>query len=193
MIKGLYATISLLLSMLVLPGVSTAEITRTHLNSDQIKKIQSVPAEEGFRFMVAGDTRDGDEVFRYFMGLAERMNAAFVIDVGDIVHSGAEKEYEQRLDLLEEFDIPYITAIGNHERHVAGGLERYRKIFGELDYYFDYGGARFVSVDNCSEKYEIRDEQIEWLDGVLDTDLIKFVFMHAPPETWLWDDSNFKT
>ncbi|MFH1538896.1 MAG: hypothetical protein ABIH66_08040, partial [bacterium] len=47
--------------------------------------------------------------------------------------------------------------------------------------------------DNCSEKYEIRDEQIEWLDGVLDTDLIKFVFMHAPPETWLWDDSNFKT
>lgn len=180
-----------LFSAMLCANFSLAEITRTHLHSDEIKKIQSVPADDGFYFVVVGDTRDGDEVFRYFMGLAERMNAAFVMDVGDIVHSGTGEEYEQRLDIIESFDVPYVTAIGNHERHAPGGLDRYRKIFGELDYYFDYGGVRFVSVDNCSVKYEIRDEQLEWLDEVLDTDLIKFVFMHAPPETWLWDDSNF--
>ncbi|MEW6201106.1 MAG: hypothetical protein AB1546_03970, partial [bacterium] len=50
------------------------------------------------------------------------------------------------------------------------------------------GGARFIILDNCSAEYQLTDEQMKWLEDALKTDLIKFVFMHAPPSTHLWTD-----
>ena len=55
----------------------------------------------------------------------------------------------------------------------------YRRLVGKSNYFFDYGGARFVILDSSAKR--VTKAQLKWLDLVLDTPLHKIVFTHMPP------------
>lgn len=166
---------------------AAAELPKRTL-ADEIAKLDAGPADGDFSFVVMGDTRDGDAMFKYMIELANRMNPAFILDVGDLVHSGAtDEQYLNYLKHIATSRAPFFSVIGNHENMAPGGLDRFKAIFGEPDFYFDYGGARFIGLDNSAAGYKITDAQFEWLEKLLQTDKIKFVFMHAPPKTHVWD------
>jgi len=160
------------------------------LTADEITQIGPGPKNGDFTFVVMGDTRDGSAMFRYMIELANRVNPAFIIDVGDLVHSGGDDEqYLQYYEDIKASRAPFISVIGNHENAAPGGFERYREMFGDPNFYFDYGGVRFIALDNAADGYKITDEQFEWLENLLQTDKIKLIFMHAPPKTHLWSAS----
>lgn len=159
------------------------------LNQDQINKVLETPAGDSdhFRFIVIGDTRDGDQMFAYLMDLAQSMQPLFIINVGDLVHSGAYDEYLHYYDQIKNFRIPFISVTGNHECHVDGGCGRYVEMFGPTDGYFDYGHTRFIYFNNyVDHQYTMTDDQLDWLEKTLDTDKKVMIFMHAPPDTRVW-------
>lgn len=168
-------------------AVAQAAPLPKRLVSDEIAKIKkSEPKGKTFRFVVMGDTRDGDAMFLYLMDLAATMQPAFIVDVGDLVRSGLEEQYRHYYDLIGHSKVPFISVVGNHENVVAGGKGRFLEMFGPTDYFFDYAGARFIMLDNSTEGYGVTDAQLTWLEGALKTDNVKMVFMHGNPRTRLW-------
>jgi hypothetical protein len=77
---------------------------------------------------------------------------------------------------------PYLTALGNHDRHKPHGVTNdrvYRAAIGSPDYSFRRGGWRFVVVDSSAGR--ITAAQLKWLEGELDPAVPTVVFTHIPP------------
>ena len=77
---------------------------------------------------------------------------------------------------------PYLTALGNHDRHKPHGVTNdrlYRATFGSPDYSFTRGGWRFVVVDSSAGR--MTKAQLEWLAGQLDPAVPTVIFTHIPP------------
>ena len=175
-------------------GVSDKPIF-SHLNKEEIAKFQNVPYSGRFAFVVMGDNRDGDPIFEFQLALANKLDPLFIIDVGDIVSHGLKEEYSFFLQELKESKAPFLTVLGNHELSVPEGKELYKEIFGEYDYYFDYGGCRFIILNNVllpEGGYGLSNKQLSWLEDLLKTDLVKFVFMHVPPPFQKWKHDSFE-
>lgn len=142
------------------------------------------PGPDGFRFVALGDTRSNINIARDVLTEVKKETPAFVLSNGDLVRRGRVEEYVahhfQLVDLLAP--IPMIPVPGNHEEGPNKDFAAYRYIYGAERFSFDYGGCRFVGVNNC-----------DWrgLDGgdlrYLETELakpgarFKFVVFHVPP------------
>lgn len=185
----MFAALAVLLVSMRSGAAQTSDLPQ-YLITDQIKKIKAQPAgqPDNFRFVVIGDTRDGDPMFEYLMNLAQDMGPLFIINVGDVVHAGLHEQYEHYYQQIKDFRVPYISVIGNHEAHVTGGLDRYNRMFGSTDGYFDLGDSRFIYFDNAvANGYKLSDAQYAWLEPLLKTDKKRFLFMHAPPGIKTWE------
>jgi predicted phosphodiesterase len=137
----------------------------------------------GFTFVVMGDNRGNYEVLRQLIERANRHRPAFIMNTGDLVAEGKLSEYLRFLSVVKRSHSPYFTIVGNHD---VGGNGRivYRQIFGEENYTFDYGGCRFVALDNADGSFP--DERLAWLDQQLMTPLKKILFLHKPPAIGNW-------
>ena len=176
--------------------------------TNQIKRLGRRPknADGSFRYVVMGDSRSQwdlwSNIVKHIDGLEPK--PAFVINTGDVVPKGYAKEYSRYyVPPLLKTDIPFLIAIGNHDDGSDSMAQEYRYLFGAkaLNYYFDYGKARHVFIDNVT-KVQPYGQTLKWLDETLaDTPegYRKYVFAHKPPSTiekWAyhaWDDSNSRT
>jgi hypothetical protein len=140
---------------------------------------------KGFRFVVLGDSRSQ-------FGLWSN---------GDIVPRGyVEELHDYYIPPLLETNIPYFVAIGNHDVGGEGQATEYRYLFGEnsLNFHFDYGGFRFVFMDNVSAAQPY-DQTLTWLDSILSQTPPGFrqlVFTHRPPadiEKWAYHSWNLES
>jgi len=147
-----------------------------------LKRIQEVPydPETGFSFVVWGDSRSNAEVCEQLWSEIQKENVVFAINTGDLVSRGWVNEWlEYFFPIIDKYrTIPFLAVIGNHDL----GLNRmeFTRIFGVLDYAFDYGNARFVAFDNNDG---LSDRQLDWMESVLKAaqNKHKFVFAHKPP------------
>ncbi len=174
---------------------------------NEIKRLGRWPksADGSFRYVVMGDSRSQWELWsnivKHIDGLEPKPD--FVINSGDIVPTGYAREYhEYYIPALLQTNIPYFVAIGNHDDSSDSMAREYRYLFGRkaLNYYFDYGKARYVFIDNVTE-VQPYEETLRWLDETLaDTPkgYRKYVAVHKPPSTiekWAyhaWDDAESK-
>lgn len=174
---------------------------------NQIKKLGRRPknADGSFRYVVMGDSRSQWELWsnivKHIDGLEPKPD--FVINSGDIVPTGYAREYhEYYIPALLQTDIPYFVAIGNHDDSSDSMAQEYQYLFGAkaLNYYFDYGKARYVFIDNATD-VQPYEQTLKWLDETLvDTPkgYRKYVSAHKPPSTiekWAYhasDDSESK-
>jgi len=172
---------------------------------NQIKRLGRWPknADGSFRYVVMGDSRSQwklwSNIVKHIDGLEPKPD--FVINSGDIVPKGYAREYhDYYVRAMLKTDIPFLVAIGNHDDGSDSMAREYRYLFGEnaLNYYFDYGKARYVFIDNVTE-VQPYEQTLKWLDKTLaDTPegYRKYVCAHKPPasiEKWAyhaWDDSN---
>jgi len=172
---------------------------------NQIKRLGRRPknADGSFRYVVMGDSRSQWglwlNIVKHIDGLEPKPD--FVINVGDVVPKGYAREYhDYYVRALLKTDIPFLVAIGNHDDGSDSMAQEYRYLFGAkaLNYYFDYGKARYVFIDNVT-KVQPYKQTLKWLDETLaDTPkgYRKYVSAHKPPSTiekWAyhaWDDSN---
>jgi 3',5'-cyclic AMP phosphodiesterase CpdA len=141
-------------------------------------------ASDAFDFVLIGDSRGGLDVLEDEMGEIDKRNPAFVLYSGDLVGKGTEREYREGLAVLKTVRAPVFPAIGNHERE-NGGIKWYYELFGkDLDYSFDYGNYRFISIDNSTGG--LNAGQMAWLQTKLQTEKRKIVFAHMPPPLGVW-------
>jgi hypothetical protein len=140
----------------------------------QMKRLGKGPDGPGaeFRFVVVGDSRSNPELWPKIVehiGLLDPQ-PRFVINTGDIVYRGYVRELaEYFVPPLAKNDLPLFVAIGNHDDGDEAKALEYKYLFGNdsLDYFFDYGGWRFVLIDNVTEQ-RTPAETLDWLEGVLE-------------------------
>jgi predicted phosphodiesterase len=154
-----------------------------------INKIQAVPfdPDSGFRFIVFGDNRINRPVWEAVCKSISKKNALFAIATGDLVNEGEPEQFDEYLfGVLEKHGkFNFLPGVGNHDTGYDRLAVSYTTSFGpnSLNYYFDYGKARFIILDNCSRigKYSERLKMAdEWL-GNTPEGYFKFVFAHVPP------------
>jgi len=154
-----------------------------------LARIQSMPhgPDVGFRFIVFGDNRIDRSVWEMVCKSISRKDAVFAIGVGDLVDDGQPEEYDEDLFGVLEKDgqFNFLPVVGNHDIGHDGLAVSYLTSFGPraLNYYFDYGNARFVILDNCSRVTDFTaqlDTADRWLHET-PPGYYKFVFVHVPP------------
>ncbi|MFC1483511.1 metallophosphoesterase family protein [Candidatus Neomarinimicrobiota bacterium] len=154
-----------------------------------LSHISKVPydAEEGFRFVVLGDNRVNRDVWEMVCKSISNKDASFAVAVGDLVDDGKPEEFDQDLfGVLEDHGrFNFVPVVGNHDIGNDGLAVSYMTSFGAnaLNYYFDYGNARFVILDNCSRVTDYSaqlDVADQWL-AETPPEYYKFVFVHVPP------------
>lgn len=165
--------------------------------SQQLNRLAANPRalREPFEFAVLGDAEPGrfwfsrllfnvPGVFEHQVRTVQSHRIDFSMQLGDMVSRGLPEHYVRFFRRLSSVEVrrPYLTTIGNHDRHNPHGRTpstMYRTCFGRNNYAFDHGGVRFVSVDSSANC--ILPSQLKWLEFVLKTDMRKIVFTHIPP------------
>lgn len=147
--------------------------------------------------LVFGDSGDGRRPQRQ---LARRMSLYqpdLILHTGDLIYDRGEPEgyrlrfYQPYASLLRA--TPFYPCLGNHDVRTANGQAMIDNfilpengppgIEPERNYWFDYGGTRFVALD--SNAGGLADNVAPWFDQVLTEagDRWKIVFFHEPVYT----------
>lgn len=149
------------------------------------QRVQDRPiGEEGFKFVVLGDTRSNFLKAREVMTHAASHNPAFILSNGDLVRRGTVEEYlDHHLRLIDEIKpIPFIPAPGNHERGPNYDFSAFVKIYGDLKFSFDYGNCRFIGVNN-GDRTKMTGRDVRYIRDQLEKPGAEhaFVIFHQPP------------
>lgn len=145
-----------------------------------VYKLSPAAADETFKFMVFGESRGGEIVFKRILGDINYRKPAFAISCGDMVEDASAGAYKKFIKDLETVTVPFLTVAGSSE--VGEGNRRlYEDNFGATYYSFDYQKAHFIILDNGDGR--ISEEQFIWLENDLmqNKAVNTFVFMHLPP------------
>ena len=156
------------------------------------------PAPPGaeFTFAVMGDNRgseDGTPAPEFLEMLSEinQTGAQFSLHTGDLVsgYTGKDqallrKQETAYLDALKTLHVPMFNSPGNHDinNESAGTEELWKELFGPTYYSFDYGMARFISLDTSTHDNRLGEAQEKWLVEQLAGagDRKVFLYFHAP-------------
>ncbi len=148
--------------------------------AENLKLLSSPKSAGEFTFIVLGDNRDGDAVFRKLLDqIQKEKEVAFLLHTGDMVSPGIERNYRRFAKMIEPLPFPFFSVLGNHDVYL-GGRKNYANYFGNSHYYFDYGNARFIVLDNAEGI--ILEKEFAWLEELLKKSEGKllFVALHCP-------------
>ncbi|OON71201.1 metallophosphoesterase [Hymenobacter sp. CRA2] len=162
----------------------------SNLTRKNLERLQQQPNPLGgdsLRFVFVGDSqRFYDEADAFVKSVNQQPGVAFVAIAGDISDFGLIREMRWVHDRLKKLDVPYLTVIGNHDQ-VGNGRESYQKVYGPLNYSFEYGGTRFVLVDTNGREYGFngRVPDVPWVQRALSEPgpgiRRQVVMSHVPP------------
>jgi 3',5'-cyclic-AMP phosphodiesterase len=182
----------IILSIAVLLLVWTANAHGASLYERSLEKLQVgiehvSPAD--FTFVVLGDSRDNDSIFKKALALARIYNPLFILHGGDYSDKGSDKETDHFLALVNDSvpDVPFFVVFGNHENRKV-----FAKKVGPFNFSLDSARLklRVIAVDNAS--YVLKISELDYLKSQLTTKRENtFVAMHIPPKTERWNWHTF--
>lgn len=179
-----------ILDVRLLPAGPEAADARARL-AENLRAVEALRGgEDGeFSFAAIGDTRSGDAVFSKLLEQIETSGAEFVVHLGDLVARGTAEEYEAYQELIDKFPLPLIPVRGNHE--IASGTANFIEYIGAEHWTFDYGGYRFVGIDNGDGKFD--DLALHTVKEAIGANLPTFICFHMPPPVEPWVAHSMKT
>ena len=147
-----------------------------------------------FVFVVLGDSRENDEIYKKSLALSATFNPLFILHTGDLSNRGSKKELEHFLQIVRTSipDIPLFVVAGNHEI-VKGSKNIFKQLIGPLDYSLDSEklDTRIIVLDNSD--YILNPQQLTYLRRELNNNRsLNFVAVHIPPKTKRWTWHSFK-
>lgn len=167
------------------------------INRKNIERIRAKDVgKDTVRFAFAGDTqRWYDETADFVKAINRRNDIEFVIQGGDLSDFGMKKEFCMMHDILSKLKVPYVAIVGNHD-HLGSGEEIYKKMYGDLNFAFVYGGVKFLGMntnaleydystpvpDFCFLEKELRDTVAEPYDRTV-------AMMHTPPNDLIFNNN----
>ena len=174
------------LGLVLSAGVSCRAETLYQRSVVQFQK-RALKADPGdYSFVVLGDSRDGERVFRRALRLARSYDPLFILHGGDYSRGGGEGETDRFLQLLQENvpGIPFFVVLGNHEERPV-----FARRIGPCDFTVEDRrlGLTLVAVDDADDA--LRGPELAFLRSRLAGAAgAAFVAMHVPPRTarWRW-------
>jgi 3',5'-cyclic-AMP phosphodiesterase len=179
----------IMLSVAALFLIWTADVGAASLHERSLVKFQAgtehaSPAD--FSFVVLGDSRGNDGIFKKALALAKSYSPLFILHGGDYSDRGSDRETDHFLTLVNDSvpDVPLFVVLGNHEN---------RKVFAEKigPAHFSLDSARLnlkvIAVDNAGDALKMP-ERSYLLTELAAKRKNTFVAMHVPPKTlsWTW-------
>lgn len=139
-----------------------------------------------YTFIVLGDSRENDGIFKKTLALAKTYNPLFILHGGDYSNRGSDKETDHFLEMVNGIvpEVPFFVVMGNHEN---------RKVFAQKigPFNFTLDSARLklkvIALDNAN--YVLKISELDYLKSQLAAKRENtFVAMHIPPTTerWSW-------
>lgn len=169
---------------------ATCEAGTLYERSQAVLEAQAQKASpRDFTFVVLGDSRGNDGIFRKGLALAANYKPLFILHSGDFSVKGSEKEVDHFLALVDDAvsGIPLFVVPGNHEQQ-----KPFLAKIGPLDYTIDSArlGLKVVVVDNSA--YSLNAPAWNYLkDQLARKRKLTFVAMHIPPHTDRWNRHTF--
>ncbi len=156
------------------------------------EKVSALEKIQGkFSFIVIGDNRSGDDIYRTIVRMAMERRPDFIVNTGDMISTpGNVHQWNEFWKMSKPITVPYFLTVGNHDAHPKVPLSE--KIYKEevdlpgkeLYYSFTAGNSLFVVLDSYIDDQEkkISGEQLAWLGETLKNSIQKhkFVFLHHP-------------
>ncbi|MEP0814358.1 MAG: metallophosphoesterase [bacterium] len=136
----------------------------------------------GFTFIVVGDNRSGDAVYREILEQALSYKPLFILNTGDLVNHGDSSEFDAYAKLIETLSVPIVHVPGNHDRE--RGLANWKRRVGEPNWYFEYGSCRFIGLDNSTGEFSR--EALAFAHKYINNEKTCFVAFHKPPAVGRW-------
>lgn len=145
-----------------------------------VYKLAPKATDDNFKFMVFGESRGGENVFKRILGDINYRKPAFVVSCGDMVENASSGAYKDFIKDIGTVTVPFLTVPGSSEVG-EGDRHLYEDNFGATYYSFDYKKAHFIILDNGDGR--ITEEQFLWLENDLmqNKAVNTFIFMHLPP------------
>lgn len=142
--------------------------------------------------VVDSPTPDAEETATTLKAVREQIEAleprpAFVIASGDLTNHGSEGAFRRLRELMSDFPIPVIWALGNHDNRQAWWLGMHDTADeAALDHEQVVAGVHIITLDSSRPGRiggDLDEEQLAFLDAALDRHptLPKLVVMHHAP------------
>ena len=165
----------------------------TPINQKNLQKIAKIQCGKShpLRFVVLGDSRSNPKIFSQIINLTNSLKPDFVIHTGDIVEKGEKSEFDKVRPLFNQFNAPILAVPGNHDfSFTTKKLNNFTNYFGKNEMIVDICGVRLIMLDNS--KGILTRDQLSRLRNDLNTDDIRMIFMHVPPNP-PWPQHTFLT
>lgn len=141
----------------------------TDLNSKNLTKLLQTPSDDTVRFVISGDSqRSLNELEDFVEKVNSMVNVDMVFLAGDISEFGTLQENEWVVKDFQNLNVPFFGVIGNHDL-IANGSNVFKRMFGDLNYSFVYGGVKFICHDTNGREYKFNGQvpDIGWLQTEL--------------------------
>ena len=168
------------------PNQTIFKDSERNLTIKNLDKIKGLPQTDTMRFILMGDTqRWYDESSDFVKSANSQRGISFVVHAGDISDFGLSQEFKWVNEIMLKLKYPYVTVIGNHDILANGPID-YQKMYGALDYSFDFGNNKFILINTNSREYIFNGSvpNLPWLKAQLaDNPNHKnaIVIAHVPP------------
>jgi len=166
------------------PTAFTAQSTE---HAEKLKKLSLIKGK--YSFIVLGDNRSGDGVYRNIIARAMERKPDFIVNVGDqIPDPGDGDDWDRFWELSKPITVPYFLTVGNHDVNSRKSEQIYQEQVdlpgNELYYRFRVGTASlFIVLDSylTGEQKKITGDQYQWLKNTMNgAPEHIFVFLHHP-------------
>lgn len=169
----------------------------TNINEKNIQRIESLlKGRKSFRFAVISDTqRWYDSTLDAVRSIRARQDIDFVLHGGDQSDFGVTKEFLWMRDILNQLDVPYVCAIGNHDC-LGTGRDVFRTVYGDTNFAFTAGDMRFICLNTNALEYDYSEPVPDFdfmtaqLDKMRQDSLTRCAFlMHAAPQSDVFNNN----
>jgi Icc protein len=147
------------------PNQKFNEESATGVNAREIATLPKKEAGTHIRIAVSGDTQRTYKESQLFVDhINARDDIDFVFLNGDISDFGLLLEFDGVEKIYSTLKVPYVAIIGNHDQ-VANGYDIYNRMFGPVNFTFNYGGIKFVCHDSNSREHNFNGliPDMDWL------------------------------
>jgi len=155
--------------------------------AQNLNELDKRPQPNGsFRFAFVTDTHDGLDEFKDIVdAINRRHDIEFVLHGGDFTDFGTQQEYVWALEILKDLDVPFFVTAGNHDM-LVNGPKVFQQMFGPSNYFFDWGGIKFVFFNTNTTELHQDHLDLGWLERTLtneDPEPPGIVITHHPPDS----------
>jgi predicted phosphodiesterase len=145
-----------------------SEPERRDLTAKNIEVLAARPEPQGaFKIAALSDTHDDYDRFAKAVELINaRGDIELVLHAGNMSDRGLLKELEWTAEILSRLQMPFFTAIGNHDA-ISEGKAIFLKMFGPYDYAFEWSGTKFVVFNSNTLEFPEEAPDRGWLSSTL--------------------------